>query len=259
MRLYSCWFRVPTGVAWPATWYERHARVLEYSALKNTPGWAVHVRQIADAAFRAARCRGNASSYSYNTHKLMDWEQVVREAPEGEQLLICDADLMVLRPLDPIWDLDFDVAITEKRGLTKLPLNGGVVFLRVNARSRAWFAAWLDWNMRLLANGPLHDALRRKYAGMNQAALGGLIESGDSDRLAFVREIPCREWNCESATWRMFDETAPPRIVHVKGALRRALMDPRSENALADPQRKAIAAIWRQLERDAVAQEARRA
>lgn len=250
-RIYSCWFEVPQGKAWPWTWYERHARVLAYSARANSPGWSVDVRKIGPALPRtAALGGGNTSSHSYNTHKLIDWVRAVDASVDGDLLLICDADLMILRPLDPVWDAQFDVAYTVKRGRTRLPLNAGVIFLRVNARSRAFFKAWLGMNMKLLGNARLHSEYRKKYAGMNQAALGALLENGGG-KLCTLLEIRCEEWNCETATWETYDAKSTPRIVHVKGAMRRALMDPKS-GALLTKARNAIADKWNALEKEAV-------
>ena len=251
-RLVSCWFEVPDGRAWPPVWYERHARVLEHSARKNTPDWTIDVRKIAPAVPMMSAYGGNLSSaFAYNSYKLAWWSQALQDAVDGERMLICDADLMVLRSLDPVWDIPFDVAITTKRECSRIPLNGGVVFVRVNARSRAWFAEWLRWNTKLLGDARLHKRYRETYAGMNQAALGALIENGGG-QLADIAELPCREWNCETASWPLFDPSKPPRIVHIKGALRRGLMDPTSANALATPARRQIAAVWWALEKEAL-------
>jgi hypothetical protein len=259
MRIYSCWFdvsRLGDPKTWPASWYARHAAVLEHSARINTPGWTVQVRQIGPPPpLRAAR-GGNKSAYIYNTHKLADWRAVVDAAPDGEQLLLIDADTMILRPLDPVWDLDFDVAYTVKRDVTRLPINAGVIFLRVGPRARAFIAAWDEWNRRLLGDAALHDRFWKTYAGMNQAALGALLEIGGGPEIATLRELRCEEWNCESATWKTFDPENPPRIVHVKGAMRRGLMDPKKyPTALGSLDRQQIGTIWRDYEAAAATNE----
>lgn len=251
MRLESVWFHAPDGPH-PEAWYGRHARVLEYSARKNSPGWTVNVQKIGTPRPRTvARRGGSTAGYVYNTWKLEHWLLAVENAAEGELMLLIDADTMVLRPLDAIQDIPFDVAITEKRGITRLPLNGGVLFLRVNARSRAFMRAYWDWNLRLLGNSVLHNRYWATYAGMNQAALGALLENGGGE-LAHVAEIPCREWNLESATWETFSTENPPRIVHVKGAMRRGLMHP-EKNPLNTTSRRAIGDVWLRLEKEALA------
>lgn len=224
--------------------------MLAFSARKNCPGWRVEVNKIGPAIHAPAARGGNQASYSYNTFKLNWWNEQVQGAADGDRLLICDADLMVLGQLDPVWDYGFDVAYTVKRGITRLPLNAGVIFLRVNDRSRAWFRAWLHWNMKLLGNAVLHTHYWKTYAGMNQAALGALLENG-GEKLARQLELRCEEWNCESATWDTYRAEAPPRIVHVKGVMRRALMDPSHYRVNSTP-RGQIAAVWWDLEREAM-------
>lgn len=243
------WFEAPAGPH-PVEWYARHARVLEHSARKHSPNWTVNVRRIGQPTPRKAARIGSAASFEYNTHKLEHWKAQVDGAADGELLLLIDADTMVLRPLDAIADVAFDVAITEKHGLTRLPYNGGVVFVRVNPRSRAWMDAWWKWNLRLLGSAPLHNRYAKIYAGMNQAALGALLENGGRE-LATLVELPCTEWNLESATWERFDAKNPPRIVHVKGGMRRGLMNPQ-QHPLGSTARRAIADVWLRLEKEAL-------
>lgn len=256
--LYSCWFHVPDKGAHPGEWYTRHARVLEHTARVNTPGWDVRVTRIGPPPpRRAARGGGSAVSYVYNTHKLEDWLRATEACQDGDRLLLIDSDTMILKPLDPVWEQDFDVAYTEKRGRTRLPLNGGVVFVRVSPRSRDFMRAWFRWNLKLLSDGPLHRRYWQTYAGMNQAALGALLEN-EGPSLATVGTLRCEEWNCESAMWATFDPENPPRIVHVKGALRRGLMGTRDKTALLTDQRRQIADVWWEYERAALAIEAGR-
>lgn len=256
MRLFSVWFEVagarPEGrsTAWPGSWYARQAGVLNYSARLNSPNWTVQVQKIGPPPSRPVALMGPTRiSFIYNTHKLEHWKNEVMKAPEGEGLLLIDSDTMVLHPLDPIWDLDFDVAITTKRNITRIPLNGGVVFLRVNDRSRAFMECWWRWNLKLLSDARMHHRYRQIYAGMNQAALGAVLEKKDFGG-AKVVEIPCMDWNCETACWKFFDPAKTPRIVHVKGGIRRALMLP-GRFANKDAKQQAIMSIWFDLENQA--------
>jgi hypothetical protein len=227
--------------------------VLEYTARKNCPNWQVNVRKVGPPVLpegvKVSRSDIGAP-FIYNVYKFRFWLRSVVEAAEGELLCLIDADTMVLRPLDPIAAMDFDVAITSKRGLTRLPLNGGVVFVRANERSRRFMRAWWDWNVKLIGDWRLHSIWRQKYAGMNQAALGALLESGGT-QMAKVLEIPCAEWNCESSSWDRVD-LRQARVVHVKGQMRRGIMAP-DKHKLSTPQRLTIAQEWLRLEKEALA------
>jgi hypothetical protein len=127
---------------------------------------------------------------------------------------LIDGDTAILKPLDSVWDQVFDIAFTfRERGL---PLNGGVVFLRVSPQSRSFIEEWWKLNLLFLGNAALHGPWRDKYAGMNQAALGCLLETGHSCEVA---RLPCREWNaCSPELYT----PAVSRVLHVKSSLRRA-------------------------------------
>jgi hypothetical protein len=232
-RLEACYFADGVTPVWP-----RLAAVLEMTAREHCPDWLVNVRSIAPTAVNH---RLGSRTVIRNTQKLEEWARIVASAQDGERLLLIDADTFVVQPLDPVWDLDFDVAITTKPRQAHYPINGGVVFLRMSAAVRRFFEAWRDVNCRMLHDPGLHHPWKRKYAGINQAALGCLLEES---RPADVRilELPCTVWNCEDFCWSEFDPTVT-RIVHVKSALQIAcLRNPVPEEF------KELASLWRSLD-----------
>ena len=134
-------------------------------------------------------------------------------------MLLIDGDMAILRPLDPIWNLSFDVAYTA-RERNRLPLNGGVVFLRVSDRTRQFMEAWWTANLTFLGDNAAHAPWRRSYAGINQAALGYLFEKVDHG--CDIRRLLCSEWNC--VEWDRF-RAGHTRVLHIKSGLRRAVFD----------------------------------
>ena len=225
--------------------FERMARVLEHSARKHCPEWSIEVERVTPAP--RVSPLGN-DSHATNTQKMDEWNAVVQAAPEGDRILLIDADTMVLLPLDPVWDLEFDLAYTVKD--SRFPFNSGVVFLRVNDRARAFAAAWQAENARLLNTPTVHREWRRQYGGVNQAALGAMLTNGIVEQLGLqVAKIPCAEWNCEDSTWPLFDRERT-RIVHVKSALRRSVFG----IGPATPRLKPLVRVWRLLEREMLAQ-----
>ena len=151
---------------------------------------------------------------------------------------------MILRPLNAVWDLPFDVAYTVRPRL--LPLNAGVVFVRVSDRVRAFMTAWRDENRRMLTDTQHHQVWRRRYGGINQAALGAVLESPRTDGLA-ITPLPCSEWNCEDSTWRAYDPDVT-RIVHLKSQLRIALF----HGGSGGQEVRRLVTLWRALERAAL-------
>ena len=179
--------------------------------------------------------RGKRSE-ACNTAKLAHWNDAVQASDDGDRLLLIDADAFILRPLDPVWEKEFDLAYTVRP--TRFPLNGGVVFLRVSPAVRAFCQAWATENMRLLHdNADQRQPWRAEYGGINQASFAHMLRT---DHQLTVETLPCREWNCEDTTWSDFDP-AITRIVHVKGALRMACVQ--SQPIL--PGLAEIAAHWK--------------
>ncbi len=215
--------------------YDRLARVLTYSAQRHCPTWTIRIEPISPTL--QTPCTGNPS-HAWNTAKLNWWDDVVQQAPDGTPVVLMDADTVILRPLDPIWALPFDLAYTA-RALTRLPLNGGVVALRVSDRTKAVMRAWRAVNDEMMREPKRHTPYHVKYAGMNQASFGCLLEEGGLAALQVIK-VPCAEWNC--CEWQEFSDTT--RILHVKSRLRRVMFSPVA--VPGDLERPV--AIWRRLE-----------
>lgn len=235
-RLVAAWFG---GGQWP-----RLARVLEQSAREQCPDWDIDVRAITPDAARSVL---GIRAFEANTSKLEYWRHAVCTAADGDRIALLDADTMVVQPLTPVWTYAFDLAYTQRRHDGTLPLNAGVIFVRVSDRTRRFLTQWRDENRRMLRDRIYHAPWRRKYGGMNQAAFGRLLEQTGPDALD-VLPLPCLEWNCEDSSWAAFDPRVT-RIVHLKSALRLALF-----GLGASPLRlrcRSILTRWRALDRAA--------
>jgi hypothetical protein len=220
--------------------YARLARVLEYSARQHCKDWCVSVRYIEPPSYTSNM---QNPSHVWNTQKLKEWKDAVLDAQDGERILLIDGDMMILKPLDDIWERSFDIAYTIRES-GRLPLNGGVVFVRVTDKSRAFVESWWDQNLRFLSDAKSHAIWRQKYAGINQSAFGYVLERVQHG--CSLLTVPCQQWNCENTEWAHFDEKT--RIVHVKSKLRRALF------GLCTPgsSEKRLISIWMKLEREAI-------
>jgi len=222
--------------------YGRLAAVLAHTAAIHCPAWQRTIERITPVTL--ARHPSASESHFTNTQKLEAWYQAALAAPDGACLLLLDADTFITRPIDDVWDLDFDVAYTVKP--SKFPHNAGVVFVRVSPQSRAFLETWRNENLRMFREVAHHQEWRRKYGGINQASLGYVLESSAADAIKILR-LPCTEWNCEDTSWDRFDPTVT-RIVHVKSALRRAVFRMGATPARLRP----LARLWTQLEKAAV-------
>jgi hypothetical protein len=198
-RLYSCWFG-------DGHW-ARMATALSRSAEAHCPTWDRAIERIYSDA---------SGKYETNVAKLHRWASFVLSCNDGDEVCLIDSDCFVARPLDAVWSQPFDLAVTFK-GTVRLPFNAGVVFLRVNGRTRSFMSEWYGVNHRMMGDRTFHLQYERTYSGINQAALGYMLERegglGDVD----LARIPAAEWTaCAPQFWTATDA----RVYHLKSTLR---------------------------------------
>lgn len=225
--------------------YARMARVLEFTVGRHCPDWDLVLDRSQPTGSLVSAL--GVRSHVYNTQKMERWHRAVLEAPDGARLALLDSDTFLVRSLDPVWERPFDVAYTVKDHV--YPFNSGVVFVRVSERVRAFFDDWLGVQLGLLADARAHEPLRARFGGINQAALGAVLESPLVAGLT-VLGLPCLEWNCEDSAWARFDP-AVTRIVHVKSALRRCVFAMSGQVVAREQHLQPLVDLWRSLEREA--------
>lgn len=218
--------------------WTRLVNVLTYTAQKHCHGWQLDIAAIEPSEATLASPRG-VQGYVWNTHKLDAWTRIVDEAPDGQELLLLDADTVILRPLDDVWARPFDIAYTFKPDPAIMPLNGGVVFVRATAAARAFMHAWREQN-RFFLDNPSEFDKERLCGGVNQAALKVLLTRSHP---AVIRKLPCQEWNCEDEHWSVFDSKVT-RILHIKSHLQKAIF----RMAKPEDHERPLVNLWRQLE-----------
>jgi hypothetical protein len=153
-----------------------------------------------------------------NTQKLDLWCRTITEAPVGDRICLIDSDTFLVNGLDGVWDLDFDFAYTVRDYI--IPINAGVLFVRVTPQTKAFMRRWRRENAAMYADVSYHMQWKEKYGGMTQASLGRILEDGNHGLNLLT--LPCAEWNCEDSVWGTFDP-ASTRVVHVKSGLRRLI------------------------------------
>lgn len=176
-----------------------------------------------------------------NTAKMVAWEAAIEAANDGELVGLLDCDTLVLADLSPIAELAFDVTYTTRPSTSRFPFNSGVVFARISPPVRDFFRRWRELNVRMLADRDMHAPWRAQFGGINQAALGAMIADAPGVQLL---PLPCRIWNCEDQSWRLFD-AENTRILHVKGRLRRACL----HLAATPPDLAHLVELWRGYDR----------
>lgn len=216
--------------------YERLSRVFRRSCELAMPGAAFSlIRSTAPAEDgRPWDCR-------MNTRKLELWAEAAERHP-SEALILADCDMLALGNAAPAFaDSSFDIGYTRRSSI--LPLNGGILFVRPTRAARRWLRALVRVNEAMRGDPAFHGPFRARYHGMNQAAMGYLIEHPLAG--VRVRAFPCRIWNAVG----LEDWVAPDGavFVHVKSSLRKVILgrqvSPQEARACAT-----VAARWRAVE-----------
>jgi hypothetical protein len=159
--------------------------------------------------------------YTANTIKLKAWVDYLEKT--NEPIIFSDCDMLAIGDGEKAFIANpaFDIAFTGDLNSKKTPLNGGIVFVRPNERSRAFFRHWLKINEKLYNDEALHSKYRARWAGMNQAALGYIFDRGYPEcRIEF---LPLKRWNATESYWPDIDNDTV--FVHVKETLRKLVLD----------------------------------
>lgn len=154
-----------------------------------------------------------------NTVKLEKFAEYVKGC--DEDLILADCDMLCNGDARRAFeDYDFDIAITvkEEGHNTRCRINGGIIFVRNTPEAKAWIAEFNNVNKRMYEDLEFHNKWIKKYFGMNQSAMGYMLETYDKAR---VIELPTVIWNNCDPDWNYItDETV---FVHIKSALRDAV------------------------------------
>lgn len=197
--------------------FGRMAKALERSVELNCPD-ATFMEIVTE---RPAEQPGMLRHYTDNHAKLCVWRDALTYLDDGDEAVLMDADTVVLGDLSAAFDKSYDIGWTWRPG--RLPVNSGVVYVRVNDRSRAFMDAWVERDTQLMTHRSLADHGRRKYGGANQASFMWLITHGKGQDIADCHALMCKHWNSVDQTWCDFDEKHT-RVLHIKSRLRDACM-----------------------------------
>jgi hypothetical protein len=150
-----------------------------------------------------------------NNHKLKFWRDAVRENLGGE-IILMDADTIILRDMRERFDQDkdFDLCFTDRVD-AQHPINGGVVFVRCNNRTLAFFDEWCKYDDKVFNDKGYFREAQQVALGQNQASLGMLLKDKKTHecKIAFV---PCLQWNNVNSHWNEFDQKEC-YCLHIKG------------------------------------------
>jgi hypothetical protein len=192
--------------------YDKLAQVLEYSIKKNSPSADFELIKLKAPIIKR---RIKSKSFASNTIKMEYWLKALKETDDN--VIFIDCDMIVLQDLSNVFNDDYDIGYTKRTG-SRLPYNGGVVFVKNTTNATEFIELWNDVNKRMYNDWNFHSPWRNKYAGMNQAAFGYIMEKEKFN--AKLKQFSCAEMNACTEDWPKINKNT--KIIHIKGALRRA-------------------------------------
>ena len=234
MKVVTAWFDMPGQNR-----YKRLLDVFLYSVKKNMPDATLEVLNI-----KPMRGVGIDQHLANNRAKMETWAQIDITEPT----ILADCDMLVLQDLSVAFDVVEDVGLTY-RTADFPPRNGGMIFLQPTVNANRFLKQWNKVDRFLYGHRIVHELYRKKYAGMNQASLGYLLESGILPTLN-VTELPCSIWNACNEDWPNISRKT--KAVHIKGK-NQLRGDALSDKPIEDiePSRRKAVMLWRQYEREA--------
>jgi hypothetical protein len=182
--------------------------VLKLSFQENMPESRLEVHLI-----DPPRQGGKSWTITANNHKLPLWTKIVHEATEPIALIDCD--MMLIGDISDAFDKDYDIAYTVRPG--PLPFNAGAIYVKPTQLAKDFFDLWLSVNNQMYRDVHFHGTYRRKYGGLNQAALGFLLEQREYS--AQVRTLPGHVFNACHGQWGRPGN----KLIHIKDKLRRSM------------------------------------
>lgn len=215
--------------------YKRLAEVWEYSARKAHP----------DATVRLVRLNPPTDRMSHqrrNQYKLEHWYKMVKASTEN--VILMDVDMVVYGDIGHVFERDFDLCYT-RRTATRMPLNGGVLFVKPTEATLEFFRKWLKVDGELLKHRGQYQPYVRKYGGQNQASFGYMLEKGRY--AAKIAHVDCTWYNCCNEEWAGIDSKT--LVVHHKSALKR-ICSRSGDYKAYHPKYETALRKWKAMERE---------
>jgi len=188
--------------------------VFKYSCKKYMPKVKFNAIRI-DAPVNKV---GRALNFNYNSVKLKKWVEFI-ESTNGE-IILADCDMIAIRSAEYAFKYEFDIAYTERTRIKRIPNNGGIIFVRSNERTKQFFREMLRINNKMLHDKNFHQEWRSKYAGMNQAAFGYMLEKYKGG-IKF-HKFKTIEFNAVDCDWPNVDSKTS--FIHCKSKLRKLIL-----------------------------------
>lgn len=224
--------------------YKRLLEVFIFSIKKWMPEVAIEITYCDPPQKVSNRNTGLIT----NTAKLARWVESMERCDNDDEIIFADCDLLAIGDMFSAFDKhQFDIAHTVRfgteHGKTRIPINGGVLYVRKNERTLHFMREYLRVNNEMYCNPEFHSPWRLSFAGMNQAAYGYLLSNSHLYDCKIIN-IPCEIYNVCNTEWHKFSNES--LCIHYKSSLRRAALGQAPSNGTMQP----FVNLWRKYEQE---------
>ena len=136
---------------------------------------------------------------------------------QRELTVVCDIDLLFLKPIFDIQKFNFDIAITVRKSI---PYNTGLWVYNPTDRAKKFLDKWVIYTQTIMKNFSKYEQFSWDNGGIDQASFSWLMKKNKNNEIATVKKLDCQEWNATQSEWNKIDNKT--KIIHIKSKLRKA-------------------------------------
>lgn len=150
-----------------------------------------------------------------NSQKLNIFNKIVQAA--DEDIIFTDCDMILTQDISELFDRVRTIGYTYADYPRSVPFNGGVLVVKNNQQAKDEFDELTDLNNVMVEKPLYHSKFRQKYQGINQSAMGAMLERG----VTWTR-LPMSIYNL-AENWHVPIEQT--KLIHYKGKLQDAIFN----------------------------------
>lgn len=160
--------------------------------------------------------------------KLNFWNTIVQES-QSSNLVLLDADTLVIRDFTEFFNKDFDIGFTYKTEESEnldWPLNTGVILVKRNERSLAFFEKWAEYTNAIVSEGKKIGLCQKNWGAIDQATMGMMLDTRDKNKyskMIKVGDVKCQGFPCSILNETRCIHLTEAYIVHYKGWFQKVL------------------------------------
>jgi hypothetical protein len=160
--------------------------------------------------------------------KLNFWNELVK-THRYDEIVLLDADTVVIRNFGEFFNKDFDVGYTYKTEESEnlnWPLNTGVILVKRNERSLSFFDKWTEYTNSIVSEGRKIGLCSKNWGAVDQASLGMMLNTRDKNKysqIIKVGDVKCQGFPCKILNETRCVSLTDAYIVHYKGWMQKVI------------------------------------